>query len=455
MARIMFVPWPEFGHVNPTLKLAKRLKLAGHTVCYAGLPDFHEYVRHQGLEFIPILSDVCPAGHAGERSARTKLDRVQALLHDTRGAGWMKGLDLVEETDKEIGRVLRESTPDLLICDVLLTFLVEMVVYEFGIPTALINVMLIGDSDLPTRYPRAEMPLLILCPKELDFPHSEQRGERYYIEPSIDLEREEAGSFPWGWLDQNRPLIYCSLGSVSHLYDQAKDLFRAAISAMDKRPQQLIVSIGPQLDVRDFDEVPDNVLVLNWAPQLEILKRASMMITHGGLGTVKECIFFSVPMVVFPAKFDQPQNAARIAYHGLGVRGDLNEVSARKVGSLIDEINYKASFRTRIEAMSKVFKQAEDVGRGVRVVESLLHSFVRPRNELLKLATACDHKITRRRTHNDAPIATGRGSVEVLAVHEREGFDRQHARRLGTAPGRERIPCPGFSAGSFRRNKPS
>ena len=388
MANIMFVPWPEFGHVNPTLKLAKMLKRAGHEVCYAGLPDFDEYVRGQGLGFIPILGNLCPGGLASESSGKSRVDRVQVLLHGSKGAGSAKVVNLIKETDKEMRRVLNKAEPDLLIIDVLLTHLADMVAYEFGTPTALINVMLVGDFYMPTFYPKAEAPLFILCPQELDFPHTKKRGECYYIEPSIDLERKEMAQFAWDWLDESKPLIYCSLGSVAYLYDHAQDLFRAAISAMEQRPdQQLVVALGPHLDVNDFKPVSENVLVVNWAPQLELLKRASMMITHGGLGTLKECIFFSVPMIVFPAQYDQPQNAARIVYHGLGLRGDLSDISAEKISSMIDHINNDASLRARVESMSRVFKAAEDSGRGLKIIKRILDSVIDSQDEIVECDT--------------------------------------------------------------------
>jgi UDP:flavonoid glycosyltransferase YjiC (YdhE family) len=96
------------------------------------------------------------------------------------------------------------------------------------------------------------------------------------------------------------------------------------------------------------------------------------MINHGGLGAVKECILFGVPMIVFPCRWDQPHNAARVVYHGLGVRGNINDASVEQIHSLIDVVDKDPKFKSRIDAMSKTFHEIENSGRGVQMVESIL-----------------------------------------------------------------------------------
>lgn len=390
MANIVIVPWPEFGHVNPTLKLAKALNLAGHRVCYLGISDFEHYICSQGLEFLPILNSSYPAGQAAEQAGKAKLDRVHALLHN---AGAREAMDLFKETQEEVKQALAELQPDLLITDVILSHLADMAAYEFGILTAVVNVMVMGDFYMPTIYPRADPPLLILCPREFDFPNANGKGNRHYIEPCIDLERKELNAFPWDKVDETKPLIYCSLGSVSYIYEPSHRFFRAVIDAVAQKPdRQLVLSLGPHLNVNDFLPIPENVLVVNWAPQLEILKRASMMITHGGLGTVKECIYFGVPMVVFPAKYDQPHNAARVAYHGIGLQASINTVSAEEIGFLIDKIDQNPSFKSRCNSMSKIFKAMEYSQRGVRIIEELLHSRSAQAGKMT-LESSCDFSL--------------------------------------------------------------
>ena len=73
----------------------------------------------------------------------------------------------------------------------------------------------------------------------------------------------------------------------------------------------------------------------SFIPQLGLLQRASPMITNGGPGTVRECIWFRVPMIVAPCRYDQPGNAARVVRHGLGRRVSVKRVTVEQLQATI------------------------------------------------------------------------------------------------------------------------
>jgi zeaxanthin glucosyltransferase len=120
---------------------------------------------------------------------------------------------------------------------------------------------------------------------------------------------------------------------------------------------------------------PPNAIVVKWAPQIEVLKRATMMITHGGLGAVKECIVCAVPMLVVPFRWDQPHNAARVVFHGLGARCESSAISFGRLSQLIDAVIADREIRKRVEEMSRRFNEVEGSGIGVRTVWQLLHEY--------------------------------------------------------------------------------
>ena len=66
---------------------------------------------------------------------------------------------------------------------------------------------------------------------------------------------------------------------------------------------QLIVSVSNYINVEDF-HVPENTIIVNKAPQLALLEKASLAIIQAGAHTIKECIFFGVPMIVSPVIAD-------------------------------------------------------------------------------------------------------------------------------------------------------
>jgi MGT family glycosyltransferase len=211
-----------------------------------------------------------------------------------------------------------------------------------------------------------------LCPERFDFPGTERKENSYYIEPSIDLERKDV-AFPWDKLDDRRPLLYCSFGSQSHLIGGTERFFRLAVEAVGRRDDwQMVLSLGGGLRVEDFAPVPPNVVLVNTSPQLELIQRSSVVISHGGFNSVKECIFFGVPMILFPLIRDHPAIAARVAYHGLGVSENIHTVSVERLHSLLDRVSQSPSFKSNVEAMRGEFRRAEERARGAELVAAFL-----------------------------------------------------------------------------------
>ena len=123
------------------------------------------------------------------------------------------------------------------------------------------------------------------------------------------------------------PLIYCSLGTMNNRYKKAETFYKAIIDLFKTMPQwNLVLSIGNTIQI-DQSNLPKNIFIYKYAPQLSILKHADMAITHGGYGTVKECIKYNVPMLVLPCSYDQRGNAARVHYHKIGIRDFLLETT--------------------------------------------------------------------------------------------------------------------------------
>jgi UDP:flavonoid glycosyltransferase YjiC (YdhE family) len=77
-------------------------------------------------------------------------------------------------------------------------------------------------------------------------------------------------------------------------------------------------------------------------------------------------------MLVYPLVYDQPGNAARVVHHGLGLRGNVRQASAEKIGAQIDEVAGNPAYRDRVRALQRVFLEADEAGRGAETVERLL-----------------------------------------------------------------------------------
>jgi MGT family glycosyltransferase len=217
------------------------------------------------------------------------------------------------------------------------------------------------------------MPELVALPRAMELPEMADDPNVFYVGTGIDPDRCEA-PFPWSEVAGGRYLIYCSLGSQCELEPEAAGrFFRAALGAAAAHPEwQLILSVGRGFDPAELSPAPANVHLSRWVPQLDVLRRADLLVTHGGTGTVKESILLGVPMVVLPLMRDQFEMARRVVHHRLGIAGSLAEITAETLGSLIGEAAADGSLRERVATMRRLCREADRSSVGVDVVEAAL-----------------------------------------------------------------------------------
>ncbi|HEU4538028.1 MAG TPA: nucleotide disphospho-sugar-binding domain-containing protein, partial [Polyangiaceae bacterium] len=214
------------------------------------------------------------------------------------------------------------------------------------------------------------LPTLIACPRAFDFDHP-RRGNEHHVEPLVDLARQEI-DFDWGALRPDRRLVYASMGTQSWLMRRPARFFQTLIDAFAGEPDaQLLLNVGAYFDPAPLRPAP-NVTIVRAAPQLAVLARAALMITHGGLNSVKECIMHGVPMVVFPVELDQPGNAARVRHHGLGLSADYTKARAADVRAMCREVATNPSFSLAVRRMRNEFVRAQDSGVSAEIVEHVL-----------------------------------------------------------------------------------
>jgi len=211
------------------------------------------------------------------------------------------------------------------------------------------------DRERPMEYLR--LPEMCLCPAAFDFPR-ELRPGRYFLDSGVRQAEPEGGAgedFPWDRLRSDIPTIFCSFGSIlsesGRWRGAVRNVLREIVGAFSNESRfQLVARVGAKFDISEFDSAPDHILVINkWIPQIKVLRRASVHITHGGFSSIRESIECQVPMIVIPFNNDQPGNAARVVYHNLGVRVMLSKVVGAEIVKqsklLIDSPMYKESLR--------------------------------------------------------------------------------------------------------------
>jgi zeaxanthin glucosyltransferase len=203
---------------------------------------------------------------------------------------------------------------------------------------------------------------LILAPREFDFVQNEESSIEHYVGFMPDEERKEEWdenyeAFQLRLKESLDPVIYCSFGTVKLENSTTVNVFISRLmNVIRKRRCFLIVSVSDTLHPAVSHGLPDNVLFLKSAPQLEILSRASLFITHGGLNSIKEAVYAGVPMLVYPLnhKMDQRGNSSRVVFHGLGLRGNLQTDPEASIEQKIDELLGNERYKQKLEELKGI-----------------------------------------------------------------------------------------------------
>ena len=165
-------------------------------------------------------------------------------------------------------------------------------------------------------------------------------------------------------LESNKKtVIYCSLGTVTiNFLSVCHSFFRKISLVAALNPSvEFILAVGKRYDINQLGKTPSNLSVFPFVPQAELLKHVDLMINHGGINTIKECIREGVPMIVYPLslEWDQPGCAARVVYHKLGLMGNIRKEGVKTINKKIQDLiknleRYKASVRHMRDRIEEV-----------------------------------------------------------------------------------------------------
>jgi zeaxanthin glucosyltransferase len=406
------------GHLNPLIALSQELKDRGHKVTFFEKPKIEARIRQAGLEFIPIGAAVAsrrmtpPSANSGLLSEismfRFNLARViqdmERYLRDTPAALSQAGVDalLINEialTGPTVAQQL--GLPYFLIS--------TTVPHHWGwkgpswrtgyrysasclswIQRALLEVSVLrmrgpirralekyrrraGLGDL--RQVSASFPALAhitQLPRCLDLPHKHVPGNFFYTAPWVSNAARPRIAFPWDRLD-GRPIIYASLGTTRNAEPAVLRLIAQACVGLDV---QLVISLGGRFDPEDFADLPGRPLVVQFAPQLELLKIARIVISHGGPNTAFEALMAGKPMIVIPMAYDQPAIAARLARLHIAKVLPIMRLSAARIRSAVITLLSDASYEQAALAMQSTLHGLRGSTIASDIIEDALEQYL-------------------------------------------------------------------------------
>ncbi|TXK84589.1 macrolide family glycosyltransferase [Paenibacillus sp. N3.4] len=154
--------------------------------------------------------------------------------------------------------------------------------------------------------------------------------DRY--DPPLSLKRKE-----------QQKLIYISMGTM---FNDVKAFYQQCFEAFASLDIHVVLSVGKRIDIKELRDIPDNFTVLPFVSQLQILKEADLFITHGGMNSVNEALYYGVPLLVIPMAADQPIVAGRVAELGAGKQLDRDALTADLLYESVKELLHAEAYRT-------------------------------------------------------------------------------------------------------------
>lgn len=220
---------------------------------------------------------------------------------------------------------------------------------------------------IPTTF---DSSLAIIChqPKSLEYPRQTLPDNFHFTGPFHSTTSRKFVDFPWEKLS-DKPLIYASMGT---LQNRRKNIFQTIAAACENLDIQLVISLGGSANPEDLPPLPGHPLVVRYAPQIELLQRASLTITHGGMNTTLESLTHGVPLVAIPITNDQPGIAARIKWSGCGEFLELQQLTVQKLREKVKRVLEVPSYRDRAQQFQQEINHSGGINQAIAIIEQAI-----------------------------------------------------------------------------------
>ena len=382
--RIAWFCIPAYGHTNPTLELVKALTGAGHHIWYFSFEMFREKIENAGAVFIPC------DGYDFEMEDKENADRVG------KDPAFATEL-LVSSTlalDQMVTEKIAEIEPDVIVADSV-AYWGKLAAMKHGIPFVSSTTTFAFNrySAGYMKHGIGETLKMLLSMPKVNKQIKRLREKGYPVKGILDIVQNDndtntvvytskyfqpcADTFSekYHFIGPSiRPIqhpfekkaektVYISMGTVN----QNREFYRNCISVLGKTDYQVILSMGTNTD--QFDALPDNIEIYESVDQMAVLKIADAFITHCGMNSASEGLYFGVPLILFPQTSEQDAVAGRAEELGAGLR--LKSISEEDVLGAVMRVLDDESFRQGARKVSESFKKSGGIKEAVAFIESI------------------------------------------------------------------------------------
>ena len=202
-----------------------------------------------------------------------------------------------------------------------------------------------------------------------DYPRAALPAQFHYSGPFRSGSPRSWVDFPFDQLTTRR-LVYASLGT--RYANRNRRLLWLIAKACEDLPAQLVISLGDGSTPPDVGDLPGTPLVVNFAPQLELLQRSALCVTHAGLNTVLESLSFGVPILAIPVTNDQPGVASRVAWTGAGECIAWPRRTVKGLRLAIERVLGKEPYRTSARRLQNGIQASAGIAGAGDVVEEVI-----------------------------------------------------------------------------------
>lgn len=376
----IFFTIPAYGHLNPMLGVIKELVKKNNKVIVYNTVDFKDVIERTGAEFRP---------------PPVAIKKIDFRL--MKNAPVMARLNLwaTELLFESIVNIVKQEKPDCLVHDSLSVW-GKLIGLKTGIPTiSLVPSMglnykvilsgirhfipdlqkLFGDPlgtfEIIRKYRSLYREIDVIPPFILDIfsneeklnivftseyfqPKGESFGTNYKFVGPVIYKRDQT-KLPQKMFKSGKPIIYIALGTI---YNDDQQIYKLFIETFKNSRYQVFIATGKYFKSSIFGKMPENIYIDEYLPQLQILKKASLFISHAGMNSVNESLYFGVPLIMFPQIQEQRLNAARVEELGAGIYYKKNIVEKDKLIELVEKTLADGSFKNNAKTIGKTLKAA-------------------------------------------------------------------------------------------------
>ena len=413
---ILVAPIGAIGHVNATIGIAETLQSRGHRIVFVVDQSFKGKFIKRGFEEETVEKPMTeeevrdPSGYFIKRLEEMGLfddhppiDKLKFIVDSM-----IKPLS--KEEDQIFNEIIKRIKPDVILIDYMFA---PSIIYS-GIPWVSVNsVQILSVIDDPRTPPMwsgllsidnsewqkyrdsikvyieklknnyfeifengnpfpedrmIESPYLNIYsyPKELDYTDQRPLPPKWHQFDSFIRLKEEDFELPEKLAQKTGKLIFLSMGSLG---SANVTLMKRLLEFIADLPFRFIVAKGIYGDQYDL---PDNCWGDKMVPQIKVLPKVDLVITHGGNNTVTETFYFGKPMIIMPMFCDQFDNAQRVHEKGFGIRMNPHRCTKEELNNAINKLVYDDDLVLRMKKISQRIQSEIKQEKVGEIIEKLV-----------------------------------------------------------------------------------